>query len=254
MEQSSENGEEFLFLVLPNSDTQLEALQKQLQAERKLSIFGQLIPGIAHNINNPLSVIIGRLQLLQLKNPQLGELTAIQKQATTIKNVIDVLTFKYNKVTKTQSEPVVISTLLQNELDFLQNVPLYKHKIQKLIDLDTNTPPVTGIYADLATAIMTIVYFSIDSMFHASRKFFRLSLSVDETHITIDIADTGTPIDAAEPNDVFIGSVPIKLECIEGCSIDLKLAQELLQKYNGTIAVIKNDESGKQMLMKIPYP
>jgi len=254
----NEDGTPVILVLLSTGTDQnslidkIASLEEQLRTERQLSVFGHIFPGIAHNINNPLAVIIGRIQLLQIQSPMHPEIGAVQNQAKAIKKIIDTISFKFNHETEKNATPIVIRDLLQNELDFLIADPFFKHKIQKQINLDINTPPVLGIYSDFSTAIMSIVNFSVDSMLGTDPKNFSLRLSTDSAFILIDIADTGLPIAATEIADFFLKFIPKQTERIGKQIIDLRLAYQLLEKYKSSVSIVKNDQNGKQFQIKIP--
>ncbi|MDO9549103.1 MAG: PAS domain-containing protein [Candidatus Marinimicrobia bacterium] len=228
-------------------------LENDLQNETRFSVFGHLFPGIAHNINNPLAVIIGRSQLLSIKHPEITELASIRDQAGLIKSIIDALSFKIDRESLDKEAPVNIGDLLRYELTVLNADPFYKHKVQKRINLDGSTPLVKGFYNDFSTALLTVINYSLDSLLSVEKKLFTISTQVDSDYIIVTICDSGTMAesgawDQGQPSYEIFQSPRMGQHII-----NLGRAYELITKYGGKIALIKNEPDGKEFQIKIPY-
>ncbi|RKY54196.1 MAG: hypothetical protein DRP89_05220, partial [Candidatus Neomarinimicrobiota bacterium] len=106
-------------------------LEVELLREKRLSSIGHLASGIAHNINNPLTVILGRAQLLKMKMPDIKELDTIISQSNKIKAIVDNMNIKSCQEKDTTKRPLDFNELLSTELNFLEADPFFKHEIQK---------------------------------------------------------------------------------------------------------------------------
>jgi len=256
----TENGDPaIIFFIHPVSsvsekDIDITQLENDLRNEKRFSIFGHLAPGIAHNINNPLAVIIGRAQLLKAKNPNIPGLEIIQSQARSINSIITTLSFKSNHELIQNEVPLNLSDLLHYELDFLQADPFYKHNVEKKLDLNASIPMITGTYSDFSTGLMSVVNFSLDTMLNTDVKIFSASLYADPQFIYIDISDTGAPIDKQQLATIFSKPPPEKQSKRMGKQpVDLYYASRILHKYKATINIVKNTEKGKYFQVKIPH-
>ncbi|MCG2715290.1 MAG: hypothetical protein L6422_03220 [Candidatus Marinimicrobia bacterium] len=253
------NDTAIVFFIHPVSsasekDIDITQLENDLRNEKRFSVFGHLAPGIVHNINNPLAVIIGRAQLLKAKNPKLPGLDIIQSQAQSINSMITTLSFKSNHELIQNEVPLNLSDLLHYELDFLEADPFYKHNVEKKLDLSASIPMITGTYSDFSTGLMSIVNFSLDTMLNTDIKTFSVSLYADPQFIYIDISDTGAPIDKKQLATIFSEPPPEKQSKRMGKQpVDLYYASRILHKYQATIDIMKNTEEGKVFQVKIPH-
>ncbi len=254
-----ENGQILRFIIFNEKAESTELknkindLENDFQNEKRISIFGHLIPGIAHNINNPLAVIIGRSQLLNIKHPEIADLDSITEQAILIKSIIDALSFKISHELNDQENPISISDLLRNELSVLNADPFYKHKVQKQITLDDNTPLLKGLYRDFSTALLTVINFSLDSLLSAEKKTLSISTHIDSKYIVVNITDSGSMIETNDLEQGFPASVMFQSTRLGKFIINFARADELLSKYGGKISLQKNDPDGKIFQIKIPY-
>jgi len=253
-----ENGQILRFLIFTEKinstelDNRIDDLQRDLQKEKQISIFGHLIPGIAHNINNPLAVIIGRSQLLSIKHPEIAGLDSIREQADQIKSIVDALSFKISHESLNKETPINIGELLRYELAVLNADPFYKHAIQKQIHLEHNTPQINGLYGDFSTALMTIINFSLDSMLSVEKKLFSVSIGTDSQSIIITIIDSGPIMATNNLDHVFSDSVTYQSSRLGQYIINLSRAEELISKYGGKISLRKNASDGKEFHIQIP--
>ena len=255
----SKSGQTFHFIIfhekteITTLENRINYLENDLQKEKGISVVGHLIPGIVHNINNPLAVVMGRSQILSMKHPEIPSLLSIQEQAGLIKSILDPLSFKISRELDDRERPVNIGDLLQYELAVLGADPFYKHKVQKQIYLENSTPLVSGIYSDFSTAFLTVINYSLDSLLSAPKKNFNLSTQVNSEYIVVTIADSGQMAETEKQGRDF-PCPPIYQSSRMGKQIiNMNRVCELIAKYNGKIKMAKNNPEGKEFQIKIPY-
>jgi two-component system, NtrC family, sensor kinase len=102
--------------------TQKALKRRRLQAERLASL-GRLSAGLAHEINNPLGVILGYTQLM-LKEAEPGDqfhedLKMVEKHARNCKKIVEGL-LKFSRLTETTKTPVNLNDLVNEVLSLVQ--------------------------------------------------------------------------------------------------------------------------------------
>jgi len=253
------NGQTFHFIIFNEKaetaklENRINSLENDLQKEKGVSVVGHLTPGIVHNINNPLAVIIGRSQLLSMKHPEIPNLISIQEQAGLIKSILDPLSFKISHELQDIKTPINIGDLLRYELAVLSADPFYKHKVQKQICLENSTPLISGLYSDFSTALLTVINYSLDSLLSAPKKIFNISTRVDSEYIVVSISDSGS-MAKTEKQDRDFPLPPIYQSSRMGKQIiNMNRVCELIAKYDGKIKMTKNNPAGKEFQIRIPY-
>jgi signal transduction histidine kinase len=115
-----------------------KAMEKQLMQADKLASIGQLASGIAHEINNPLNIILGYTQLLlrdeEKESQKHQDLKIIEKHARTCKIIVgDLLSFA--RSTKTKKGVTHIHTVIEELLSVVRNsFELDRIQIERVFD------------------------------------------------------------------------------------------------------------------------
>ena len=121
---------------------------KELIDLYKSAKYGKLISGLIHNLNTPIMGISGRLELLQMKNPDLKGLDKIETQLTRINKILKNVTYIID-VDKYQDDHLVSVREVIEQFDIFYNSNMqYKHRREILFDINDN------IVADINSSIL----------------------------------------------------------------------------------------------------
>jgi len=185
----------------------LEQRQRELEIsllkKQRLSTFGRFAEGIAHNIIEPLTVIMGRAQMLKSKMPELKEPDIIISHGLKIEVIVDNLMKKSKSEQKSGKVPIDLNELLETELGFLEADYYFKHQIEKKYYFRRGLPLVKGFYNDFSQGLLNIIQYSIDSMSESKEKKLIVKTRSDAEYIYIDISDTGCGIAKEDLPKVF---------------------------------------------------
>ncbi|MFC2150812.1 PAS domain S-box protein, partial [Calditrichota bacterium] len=99
-------------------------LELSLMQERQLAQVGLYVSGIAHNLQNPVQVLLGYLDVLKMKGIDFQELGFIEQSTRNIADIIRNLLSKMREESNREQKLINLNDLLQNELSFL-NANLY---------------------------------------------------------------------------------------------------------------------------------
>ncbi|HID10395.1 MAG TPA: PAS domain-containing sensor histidine kinase [Candidatus Latescibacteria bacterium] len=235
-------------------------LELRLIQESRLSAVGMLASGIAHNINNPLTSIMGRAQLLLMEHPEIEEeLSPILHQAKQIEAIVRNLTYKTRQEQSRQKQRLDLNHLLRQELEFLKADLDFKHKVEKEYDFDEDLPSIWGVYSDFSQTILNIIRNALDAMYRSERKKLTVRTYRDEDHIYIEIGDTGCGI----PDDVlphifepFFTTKPLagqaKGDEPTGTGLGLSTCRQILKEYGAEISVRSKLGEGTTFTVKVP--
>ncbi len=114
--------------------------RRQLRLGEQLRSFGELAGGVAHNLNNPLNALSGLIQLLTLRNPELGDLSKVDEQSEMLVQQIRCFAERYRRLVETaETAPPTWELILREEFNFYRAHMTVKHHCEVRFDLPEGT-------------------------------------------------------------------------------------------------------------------
>ncbi|MBI5359382.1 MAG: response regulator, partial [Planctomycetes bacterium] len=232
---------------------QIQLAQKQLIQSEKLSIIGQLIAGIAHELNNPLTTISGFSQLaLEQKKPEknMSYLEKIHTESMRCERIVKQLLIFARKHISEKSY-VNINDIIQSIVN-LKNYEWTVNKIEVTLNLDKKLHPTMADEFQLQQALLNIVLNAEQALsgFSQSGKLL-IETSQEGTDILIKITDNGPGIPPEMHKTIFepfFTTKPIG----EGTGLGLSLCTNIVKDHNGEISVKSTPGKGATFIIKLP--
>jgi len=175
-----------------------------------LILMGTLMKGVAHNINTPLSAIMGLSEILQfrvhkLKESYGRELNGIKEEFDKIEKDLSIIlqnSERVSHIVKNAAQKCIneqaaslqqlnLSLLLKEEISFLEADMMFKHRIEKICHLNETLPLITGVYSHFSYSFYHLLNNSKRAMESSAQKQLMVSADYDATNIIIKIHDTG---------------------------------------------------------------
>ncbi len=216
---------------------QLEARMRQSE---KLSAVGQLAAGVAHEINNPLGVILGFAQGMahQLKAGDGLELPirSIEREALRCKALVqNLLTFA--RATQPDRVPMPVNPAVEQALALVAPQARMARVVLRT-ELADALPPVLGNKNQLEQIVLNLSKNAIDAMPNGGSLVLRTELAADAPHswVCLRVEDDGAGIPAdVLPRifDPFFTTKPVG----QGTGLGLSLVSEIVQKHSGELSV-----------------
>ncbi len=245
-------------LALRNSSLyrQLQETQSQLIQAEKMSALGQLAGGLAHEINNPLSGILGLTQLVLENLPQdsqnYSDLKEIEKAVFRCKKII-VSLLSFSRQEKTHMEPVSINEAIEETLTLCARQMELKH-IKIVRQLAPGLPLVNADFQQLMQVFLNIFTNARDAMPDGGELTIATSLlktpAGDEMLMT-SVTDTGPGI----PRDIlgrifdpFFTTKPVG----KGTGLGLSVCIGIIDRHNGTIKAHSAPGKGTTFTISLP--
>lgn len=226
---------------LEHSHDELANTQKALMHSERLASMGQLAAGIAHEVNNPLGVILLYSNILLEKasqaNPNIEELKMIVEQTERCKRIVSGL-LNFARQNKVARQPVDFPKLCRKIIESL-HIPDNIETEVKLICTD----PVVEVDTDqMAQVITNLATNSVDAMPDGGK----LSVTMDGTEhsVTIVFRDTGTGIPAENMTKIFTPFFTTK-KIGKGTGLGLPVTYGIIKMHLGQINVESNTDPGK---------
>jgi len=224
-------------------------LQQQLIQSEKLSAIGGLISGIAHELNNPLTGVMGYAQLLQLRVDLDGRakesLSKINDLAIRCQKIVqNLLSFARKK--KPERILSDINEILNKTLE-LRNYEMQVNNIELISELDPELPETIVDAHQLQQVFLNIITNAEQAMRNTRGKG-RLTIRTRSNHrkgyITVEIIDNGPGIPEKHRMRVFDPFFTTK-DVGKGTGLGLSLSYGIIKEHGGDIFV-KSRQGGKK--------
>ncbi len=229
----------------------LKRLQMQFVQSEKLASIGQLVAGAAHEINNPLTAILGYSELLA-DDPAIGERARglagkLREQARRTKTLVNNLLSFARQVPSEQHASVDVNTVVNTAVQFRRGDLRSKN-----IRIEVQTAPIPEVRADanqLLQVFFNIINNAADSMQEVGGGTLTVRTMVEKGNIIVLISDTGPGI--REPNrvfDPFYTTKPVG----KGTGLGLSICYGLVRDQGGQISCYNRAEGGATFRIEFP--
>ncbi|XOF33487.1 MAG: sensor histidine kinase [Candidatus Electrothrix sp. YB6] len=239
-----------------------EQFLARAEQPNKLASLGRLAAGVAHEINNPLSIInqhAGLIQDLQelsehtddfpYKKTLADALAGIQNSVARCKIITHRL-LGFAHQTKVKIEEVDINFLLREAVDFLAEETAYS-RIQIEFFLDQELSRVSSDRCELLQVFLNIISNAIDAIGCDGGKITLRSRQVTPAIVRISIADTGPGMASEVQQHIFDPFFTTK-ETGKGTGLGLSIVYGLIRKLGGTINVVSEVNKGTEFEIDLP--
>jgi signal transduction histidine kinase/ActR/RegA family two-component response regulator len=246
--------------ALSRTVKQLNDTQNQLIQSEKLSAVGQLAFGIAHEIRNPLGVILGGVEFLENSWSGGKEKVELKKSMERIKDsigrankiVTDLL--KFSKASQLELQQLDACRIMDNVISLIKNrAYLSSVKIEK--EYAEKEFPVMADPTMLQQALFNLCINAIDAMPKGGRLYLNIRWDAQEElekkTVVIEVTDTGTGIPEDKLPRIFEPFFTTK-EPGKGTGLGLSIVHLILERHKGTIEVSSRLNQGTSFTVKLP--
>ncbi len=233
--------------------TQRRNMEQQLLQADKLASLGQLSAGVAHEINNPLGLILGYTQLMLRDEPENSQkhedLKTIEKHTRNCKTIVEAL---LNFARKTETKKMLVDVNRAIE----QVVTVIRHQfelsgIAVQTRYDPELPQVLGDTEKLKQVVMNLVMNARQSISAAGQITVTTRHDARGRRVAIAVADTGSGIPPHVLTRIFDPFFTTK-PTGQGTGLGLSVSYGIVQEHGGEITV--DSESGKGSLFSVILP
>lgn len=235
---------------LSRKEESLQELFTQLIDASKLALGGELAKGITHEINNPLQIILGKLQLAMMTDGKDETLTAIEEQSLRIASLVKEIYHITAEKKQSSREFVEIRPLIDKTINLVQG-QLVKRGIEFTVTTTEKIPGVWGNSSFISRIILNIILNSKTRMEKGGHLKINSGLSKDGM-IQIDIEDTGEPLADNELNllqNLFNGNGEENLGKLNLRFLALVL---MMKELSGKIEFSNCEPRGIKITIKFP--
>ena len=248
-----------LYLDLERHNRELEQIvaertQRLLQSE-KVATMGSLLAGVAHELNNPLAVVMGQAHLLRgsAKEPAMVEraekITAgAERCARIVRNFLALA-----RQRSPEREDVYLNLVVQQAVELLA-YHLRTSNVEVAFDLADDLPVIWADGHQLHQVVVNLVanaHQAMRRMDTARRLVITTRFEREPDRVQLDIADSGPGIPAEIRARIFEPFFTTK-PAGEGTGLGLSLCRNMLEEHGGTIAVQSEVGLGATFRIELP--
>ena len=242
-------------LVLVMLDvTTTRRLRDQITQSEKLSSLGRMIAGVAHELNNPLTSVIGYAQLLRTMPP--GEkfsarLDTIRKEAERARRIVQNL-LRFARTHTPERRPFSLNEVVDNTAQLLA-YPVRSSGCRIVLDLDHDLPSVVGDVHEIEQALVNLVTNAQQAMAGAETQgaITLRTWAAPEGRVVLEIDDQGPGIpEAARARvfDPFFTTKPVG----QGTGLGLWLVYNAVTAHSGSIDALASPSGGARFRLEFP--
>ena len=231
----SETGDILGSTAIIKDITETVDVQQKIYNAEKLASIGTLAAGVAHEINNPLSIILGFVDLLAEKfdegSSEFNDLKIIEQNAQNAKQIVDNM-LGFARVTEGFEDTVDVPNAIEMVVKIVKSA-LLGEKIDVAVEIPDNLPRVKGDPREIQQVLLNLINNATAAM-ATDGGTLTVSASQHGDKVEMSVADTGEGIPERYKMKIFDPFFTTK-KVGEGTGLGLSLCYGIVSKYGGTI-------------------
>ncbi len=241
-------------VLLFDDQTERRRLQDQLIQSEKMSAIGQLIAGIAHDLNNPLASVVGFADFLKeipsvpmaLREP----LTVIQEEAERASNIVKNL-LSFARKQDHQRRPTALRPLLDATFVLLRN-QLLAQRVEYRVEVEPDLPMPDIDANQIQQVFVNLIHNAAQAIASTQRPG---TIVIRARHwldgVAIEVADDGPGMTDSLATQVFEPFFTTKPEG-EGTGLGLSISQGIVREHGGRILLATEEGRGSIFTVQLP--
>jgi PAS domain S-box-containing protein len=248
-----EQGAVVSIIALMTDITDASMLQAKLIHSEKMAAVGQLVSGVAHEVNNPLTAIMGYADLLtssdELPLQARRDLAIILQEAQRTKQIVQNL-LSFARQSAPYREAVNLNAVLARTLQ-LRQYDFINHGVGVEEEYEADLPLVFGDPQQLQQVFLNVVNNAYDAVREVSRRpRVRIETSSADGIVEVRIMDNGPGISL--PDRIFDPFFTTK-EVGKGTGLGLSICYGIVREHGGEISC-SNHENGEGATFVVRLP
>jgi two-component system NtrC family sensor kinase len=239
-------------LLVGRDMTQEREMRLRLMESDRLAAVGELVAGVAHEVNNPLSSISAFAQLLlrdDLTPAHRESIEVIRSETMRASQVVkDLLTFA--RRSEPQRDPLDLNGVVARTLR-LRQYQFAEASVRVQQELSQNLPAVLGDARQLQQVCLNLVTNAVHAMAEQGGGTLTLRSSESNGRVMLEVADTGPGITPGARAHIFEPFFTTKGEG-EGTGLGLSVSYGIVKAHGGGIEVVDTGPHGTTFRVWLP--
>ncbi|MEJ2097279.1 MAG: ATP-binding protein [Deltaproteobacteria bacterium] len=253
----------YMITTIKRRDEEANQLNRQLIQASKLASIGELSAGVAHEINNPLAIILTERQILldlekqtqmtgfEFKTQFQDSMNQIDRQIKRCKRITHNL-LRFARRTQSIVEPVNLNEFL-NEIIELMEREAQSNGIKITHSFDASLPLLLSDPSQLQQVFLNLITNAIDA--HEGKPYGKIHIRSAATNgkggVSVNISDTGSgiaPENLEKIFDPFFTTKPVG----KGTGLGLSICYSIIRQLGGDISVTSQVGLGTEFVISLP--
>ena len=253
-----------LIEIIKNRDVEADQLNRQLMQTGKLAAVGELSAGVAHEINNPLAIILTERQILldlveqtrdlnvDFKDALLSSLSQVDNQVQRCKRITQGL-LRFARRTVSVVESVDLNLFLKELIELVER-EARSSGIKFIPEFEKDLKPLLSDPSQLQQVFLNIITNAIDA--HDDKPYgtirVQTSQNGNESGVNVIISDTGSgimPENMDKIFDPFFTTKPVG----KGTGLGLSICYSIIADLGGNINVESTPGQGTTFTIHLPF-
>jgi nitrogen-specific signal transduction histidine kinase len=234
----------------------LKAAQDQLVRAEKLRALGEMASGVAHDFNNVLAAILGRVQLIlrRVEDPTLRQWLSIVERAALdgakiVRQLQEFTHIRRDRPTQTVDVNAVVEDAVEmTRTRWRDDTRSRGVDIRLVVEL-TPGPPVDGHPAELGEALMNLILNAVDALPEGGT-ITAATRPASDGGVLVSVADTGVGMSEAVRGRIFEPFFSTK--GLRGTGLGLAMVYGIVSRHGGEVTVESTEGAGSTFTIHLP--
>jgi PAS domain S-box-containing protein len=229
-------------------------LESQLIQSEKMAAIGQLAAGIAHELRNPLAIVMNALydvrQVLETAPPDVLEDLHIAEEEISRAQAIIKNLLEFSRESGAEIERIDVNDLLSRTVQLMQK---YMQNAGVRVTADLGPIPACIVNGNaMRQILLNLITNAVQAMPRGGDLYLRTA-RVDGDRVRLEVQDTGIGIPAENLGDIFNPFFTTKAPG-QGTGLGLSVVHSVVRRYRGEIRVASEVGSGTTFTIDLPCP
>jgi two-component system NtrC family sensor kinase len=230
---------------------ELKSLQNQLIRSEKLAALGQLVAGVAHELNNPLTAVMGYGDLLSDDvpvGPARDKLDKLVNESRRMKKIVENL-LRFSRQSTMDRQSVDLAPVVKDVLT-LREYYAHTRGLEILADIRSNLPRVAVDEDQFKQILLNLVNNAIDAVENVEGpKRITVRAFARGNRAIVEVEDTGAGFhDLNRALDPFYTTKPVG----KGTGLGLSICYGIIKEHDGEIRLANLEPHGARVTVELP--
>ena len=236
-------------------EKRLKASQAQLVQSGKMAAVGQLAAGVAHEVNNPLQIILSRVQLLMIRHQDqdglVKDLRLIESNVKRISRIIrSLLDFARHNSGDEEHKEIDLVYLVNQTINLMHHL-LDRGKVEARLHVEGDDPSrIAGNTGEMEQVFLNLIINALQAMPEGGGEL-RVEIDRRDDQVVVRLQDTGEGIPEENLPRIFDPFFTTREES-GGTGLGLSIIFGIVEKHNGRIEVDSEVGQGTTFTLRFP--